>query len=132
MQHCWPKSVARCWTKILSKFKLKPTSSNIVFKRGQHVAPTMLDDVGPTKLASFEQALRIYSLKFQTERGRRLNLPWDFNYSLVLLNSYYELHCIHSRRRHVAVRKIVRSYLTLSRHVIACTSKASMMVGSSF
>ena len=27
-----------CRTKILSKFKLKPTSSNIVFKRGQHVA----------------------------------------------------------------------------------------------
>ena len=33
MQHCWANNVARCWTKILSKFKLKPISSNIVFKR---------------------------------------------------------------------------------------------------
>ncbi len=36
IQHCWANNVARCWAKILSKFKLKPTSFNIVFKRGQH------------------------------------------------------------------------------------------------
>ena len=43
------------------------------------------------------------NMKFQTERGRRLNLPWDFNYSFVLLIIMkYELHCIHSRHRHVA------------------------------
>ena len=47
----------------------------------------------------------MYSLKFQTERGRRLKLPWDFNYSFVLL-IIYELRCIHSRRRHVAVLKL--------------------------
>ncbi len=42
VQHCWVNNVARCWTKILGKFKLKPTLSNIianiVLKRGQHVA----------------------------------------------------------------------------------------------
>ena len=38
---------------ILSKFKIKPTSSNMVFKRGQHVASNNIasdnvGDVGPT------------------------------------------------------------------------------------
>ena len=37
VQHYWANNVAQCWTKFLSKFKIKPTSSNIVFKRGQHV-----------------------------------------------------------------------------------------------
>ncbi len=36
VQHCWPNNVAQCWTKILSKFKLKPTSSNII----QHCVQT--------------------------------------------------------------------------------------------
>ena len=46
-------NVAQCWTKILSTFKLKPTSSNIIHHSVQ-MRPTcctnniMLDDVGPT------------------------------------------------------------------------------------
>ena len=37
VQHFCSDNVARCWTKILSRFKLKSTSSYMVFKRGQHV-----------------------------------------------------------------------------------------------
>ena len=36
MQHCWPNNDARCWTKILSRLNLKPTSFNII----QHVVQT--------------------------------------------------------------------------------------------
>ncbi len=30
VKHCWANNAERCWTKIFSKFKLKPTSSNII------------------------------------------------------------------------------------------------------
>ena len=35
--------VARCWIKILSRFKVKPTSSNMMFKRGQHVVSIIVE-----------------------------------------------------------------------------------------
>ncbi len=48
----------------------------------------------------------IYS-EVSTERGRRLNLPWEFNYSFVFL---IIKNCIHNGRRHVAVlrRKVLQ------------------------
>ena len=35
----WANNVTQCWTKILSKFKLKPTSSNII-QHSVHARPT--------------------------------------------------------------------------------------------
>ena len=39
MQDCWPNNVAWCWMRILSRFKLKPTSSNII-QQGVQTRPT--------------------------------------------------------------------------------------------
>ena len=39
VQHCWPNNVVPCWTNILSRFKIKPTSSNI-FQHGFYTRPT--------------------------------------------------------------------------------------------
>ena len=39
MQHCWANNVVHCWMKILSNFKLKPTSSNII-QRSVQTRPT--------------------------------------------------------------------------------------------
>ena len=77
-QYCWSNNVAQCWMKILSRFKLKPTwkhlptSSNMVFKRGQHCCiqqccasmlhPTMLHDFGPTCCSRLN---RLKMLNFQ-------------------------------------------------------------------
>ncbi len=38
VQHRWANNFAQCWTKILSKFKLKPTSST--FQHGVQTRPT--------------------------------------------------------------------------------------------
>ena len=43
---------------ILSKFKIKPTSSNMVSKRGQHVASNNVGWCWTNTLVSFERALR--------------------------------------------------------------------------
>ena len=48
---------------ILSKFKIKPTSSNMVFKRGQHVASNSVGWCWTNMLASFEQAFTIMFVK---------------------------------------------------------------------
>ena len=61
MQHCMMLD------EILSKFKIKPTFSDMVFKRGQHVASNNVGWCWTNMLASFEQALKfiypVYLLK---------------------------------------------------------------------
>ena len=51
---------------ILIKLKIKPTSSNMVFKRGQHVASNNVGWCWTNKLASFEQAFTLSNISTQT------------------------------------------------------------------
>ena len=55
---CWAKNVARYWTKILSKFKSKPTTSNAMLRRGQNVVSDNGRWCWTNVLASFQQALK--------------------------------------------------------------------------